>query len=142
MGFNALTANKDQCNPDMDSAKTISNKNMGFVRDNKNIKYNVSYVMRPKSIISSVLKLKNKYSGYGLSLSGLGENSFSDFTKGETAARAANDGAMAKLIGKTENGIALSAPNSYLWGDTDDYFDMPLENSQYLYETDSVPFYP
>ena len=49
---------------------------------------------------------------------------------------------MAKLIGKTENGIALSAPNSYLWGDTDDYFDMPLENSQYLYETDSVPFLP
>lgn len=142
LGFNALTANKDQCNHDMDSAKTISNKNMGFVRDNKNIKYNVSYVMRPKSIISSVLKLKNKYSGYGLSLSGLGENSFSDFTKGETATRAANDGAMAKLIGKTENGIALSAPNFYLWGDTDDYFDMPLENSQYLYETDSVPFLP
>ena len=79
--FNPLTANKDQCNPDMDSAKTISNKNMGFVRDNKTLKYNTAYVMQPKAVISSLQKLQKQYSNLGLALTGLGSHIYSDFTK-------------------------------------------------------------
>jgi hypothetical protein len=31
-------------------------------------------------------------------------------------------------------------PNQYLWNNTSEYFDIPMVNSQYLYETDTVPF--
>ena len=140
--FDPLTANKDQCNPDMDSAKTISNKNMGFVRDNKTLKYNTAYVMQPKAVISSLQKLQKQYSDLGLALTGLGSHIYSDFTKGDTITRDTNGSAIRKLLSRSGNTLAFSAPNAYLWGDTDAYFDMPLENSQYLFETDSVPFLP
>lgn len=140
--FNPLTANKDQCNPDMDSAKTIANKNMGFVRDNKTLKYNTAYVMQPKAVVSSIRKLQKQYEGYGLALSGLGGTAYGDFTKGDAVTRDANENALLKLLDKTGGTTAFSMPNAYLWGDTDAYLDMPLENSQYLFETDSVPFLP
>lgn len=140
--FNPLTANKDQCNPDMDSAKTISNKNMGFIRDNKTLKYNTAYLMQPKAVLSSIQKLQKQYTGFGLALSQLGGHIYGDFTKGETVTRDTNGSAIRKLLDKSGSTTAFSAPNAYLWGDTDAYFDMPLENSQYLFETDSVPFLP
>ena len=39
-----------------------------------------------------------------------------------------------------EQSVALSRVNSYLWKYTDEYFDIPTSCSQYLFETDTVPF--
>lgn len=36
--------------------------------------------------------------------------------------------------------LNLENPNQYLWKYTDRYLQMPVGNSQYIYETDSVPF--
>lgn len=36
--------------------------------------------------------------------------------------------------------LNLNRPNQYLWQYTDRFLQMPVGNSQYIYETDSVPF--
>ena len=43
---------------------------------------------------------------------------------------------------RSEDGTQLSfhTPNVYLWKSCSDYFDIPMMNSQYTMETDSVPF--
>ena len=37
-------------------------------------------------------------------------------------------------------GLLLTRPNSYLFGAMDGYDQIPMTNSQFLYETDTVPF--
>ena len=41
-----------------------------------------------------------------------------------------------------KNGTTLNlvAPNKYLWKYTDRYLQSPVGTSQYVYETDTVPF--
>ena len=47
---------------------------------------------------------------------------------------------MSESVSKIKKDKVLENPNQYLWNDTSEYINMPLQNSQYMYETDSVPF--
>ena len=47
-----------------------------------------------------------------------------------------------KLFDNQENKPLLSNPNQYFWTSISAYINMPMKNSQYLFETDAVPFLP
>jgi hypothetical protein len=43
-------------------------------------------------------------------------------------------------VSSTLESLALYDPNQYLWKYAKDIFDIPMTNSQYLFESDTVPF--
>ena len=64
---------------------------------------------------------------------------YSDHTEKKQYTRSESKEEIIKAVSKMDKN-ALYNPNLYLWKYTDAYFDIPSSNSQYLFETDTVPF--
>ena len=67
---------------------------------------------------------------------------YSDFTSGKEMTRGES---LKRVISMAEelsdgNRIAMYQPNQYLWQYANKMFDLPVSNSQILYESDCVPF--
>ena len=122
---------------------TISKTLSYYYRDNADIMFPETYVVSPGIAADNVKALAKKLSGYNYNLPGLGEELYSDYKQNRSSARPETE----KLFMKTaadvkESGTAISMnmPNKYMWNSCSDYFDIPMMNSQYTMETDSVPF--
>nr|WP_280921733.1 DUF5696 domain-containing protein [Paenibacillus sediminis] len=70
---------------------------------------------------------------------------YSDYHKGlifNRTTAAQQYGKIGDEAAKQSLHLALFGPNDYMLKYTESYFDMPLYSSQYMYETDTVPFVP
>lgn len=69
---------------------------------------------------------------------------FSTHNRGNRRDRGENKELTIELVEElnnlTNNKIALYEPNAYLWNNAGSYLDIPMNNSRYIYMTDSVPF--
>jgi len=138
--INPVTANEDQINKAAYASVNISKNYTKFTRTDKTLMYQESFLIKPSEMVNYIGKSRTKLSSYDLSLKGLGIRLYSDYS-GKTLSRSDTKDLILQELKKPANqNIALYNPNQYLWNDTTEYFDMPMVNSQYLYETDTVPF--
>lgn len=80
--------------------------------------------------------------GVGLALDGLGSVLYSDFKRGHALNREGAIQSYQALLTENPGRVAFYAPNDYMFGLMSAYYDMPVNNSGYLYTTDAVPFLP
>ena len=79
--------------------------------------------------------------GFDLHIEGAGSLLYSDFTRDKTVVRSEAKAQLLETLKVPEKtDVALNGGNSFLWGNMEEYFDIPVVNSQYLFETDTVPF--
>lgn len=79
----------------------------------------------------------------GVAVDRTGYKLYSDFSKLETSTRqhsALDYGTMAKYLNRVVGHTVFYMPNAYLLKYSQQIFDIPMSSSQYMYETDSVPF--
>jgi hypothetical protein len=80
----------------------------------------------------------------GLALEGIGQFLFSDYNAKHAFTREQAAGEYRKLAETVSGGmnrnLAMYMPSDYMWKYTNAIFGMSLGSSQYMYETDTVPF--
>lgn len=79
----------------------------------------------------------------GVAVDHVGSILYSDHNPGRLSTRrqtAVVDEQMADLLKHTVGSVSLYAPNDYMFRFAREVFDVPMSSSQYMYETDAVPF--
>lgn len=137
---NPITANKNQINENELATITALNSIAKFVRQNNNVMYNESFLVKPSKVINTLEKYNKHLKGFSLSYQQLGSRLYSDYTRSASMTRSETAEQFTKQIKNASESVALSQVNKYLWKYTDEYFDIPTACSQYLFETDTVPF--
>lgn len=137
---NVVTANEDQISLQRSAAQQISKQYALFSRANSSAMYSNYYVIKARKLLGTLDTFADKLSDFNLCYGQLGYRLYGDHTNGSEYSRKELRKAICEGLEKSDARIALSNPNCYLWSYTDDYFDMPMNNSQYLYESDTVPF--
>ena len=141
--INPVYINESQANLSYAANISASKELSCYVRDNNKIMFNKKYVVNPINVLSYLDKAKDALKGYNLNLSGLGAELYSHYSQEGTIGRTRTMELFQKRAESlSDNGTELSmnSPNYYMWQYCTDYFDIPMMNSQYTFETDSVPF--
>lgn len=138
---NPVTANTDQINRNKQSAKTRAYTYANFLRPDSSLMYPTSYFLRIPQIVKAVTETVSKQEDFNISFDKLGYTLYSDYTRNDAYTRTESKKKIIELIsGLSDSVSGFYQPNEYLWKYADEIYDMPVSNSQYLYETDSVPF--
>ncbi len=138
---NAGQANEDQVNKRLQTAVNMSNAYVAYTVDNSDLMYPDSYVIKPGTAAAAIQKVNRDMEGYSLCLDNMGNAPLSDYTRGESVTRKETMEMLADVLGSLENShTAVFDPSQYLWSGVDIYLDIPMSSSQYIFETDSVPF--
>ena len=111
--------------------------------DTQDIPLNMEYYARPSKSISWLHNQADDFNDLGVesySIYGITNNLTSDYTNNTLRTEAKNiviDG-----FGELDEDKLVNAyqPNSYLWAYTDRYLQTPVYGTQFLIETDTVPF--
>lgn len=140
LSANVTTANKDQISPQRSAALQLSKQYAVFSRANTSVMYSNYYVIKPPQLMSTLLRYEEKLSGFDFFFGQLGYRLYSDYTANAEITRSEFRDALTGTLSQLSAKTAFSNPNEYLWRYTSEYFDMPMCSSQYLYETDTVPF--
>lgn len=134
--INPITANEDQVYKSSDIALGIDNTFMYKRSANTEELYPYDYYAK----VSRMLSVTEKgYSDYDIAYDMVAGTLYSDYSKKKEYTRSETLDALVKVLEKRDNN-AFYNPNLYCLKYTDDYFDIPVNNSQYQYETDTVPF--
>lgn len=124
-----------------DVAKKISSETISLLEG----KEKVFYLSPLKSLEMARDDIKN-YSKNGISnlaIDSTGFTLFSDYNKSSSSDRMKTIDTYNKLIhefNKKMGNVALYEPNVYTWKQTNRYLDIPMYSSNYVFETDTVPF--
>ena len=138
LGLNPVTANDKQMNPKNLSAITLGKEFEAIVRDNDEVLFNKSYLIKPISAAEQTSNLMQEYK-FNFCFENLGTKLYADYSRDENLSRSQTKQVF-KKVAKLSNNSAFFQPNDYMWENTKEYFNIPMVNSQYLYETDTVPF--
>ena len=133
-------ANEDQITLRMQAAMNISSAYTHYTVDNKSLMYPDSYVIQLEEIIENYNKLHSKWAGYDFALDNVGKSPASGYEKGNGYTRLDAMSALTGMLEQNADQVALFQPAMYQWGNVSDYLDVPMTSSQYLFETDTVPF--
>lgn len=143
MQSNAVTINESQGKLSYLANTTISKELSHYYRDNTEVMFPETYVISPSVVAQTLKTAKQKLSGYSLNLVGVGDELYSDYKQNRITSRSDSKKLLcetAKNLSADGTLLSLNTPNLYLWENCSDYFDIPMMNSQYSMETDSVPF--
>lgn len=135
-----VTANESQIEPKNDAVIAITSVLAKISRKDPNVMFPDSYFLKPQLITERIRELKTEFKGFSLSFGQLGSRLYSEYTRENELRRDQVKKGIFAAVKDIKNGVALSQVNSYLWSETDEYFDIPVVCGQYMYETDTVPF--
>lgn len=138
LNVNSVTANDEQINVSNYSATTLGKEFQAIVRDNDEALFNKSYLVRPMKAADLASSLIKEYS-FNFCFENLGAKLYADFSRDNTLSRSQTKQIFGKVARMAKN-AAFIQPNDYMWQNTKEYMSIPMVNSQYLYETDTVPF--
>ena len=139
--LNPVTVNSDQINLNKQTSKTRSYTYANFLRADESLLYPASYFVRVSQIEGFLNKAAAGLTGLDLAFDKLGYTLYGDYTRNDPCTRTEAKERLISLVSGIKNSVAgFNQPNVYLWKYADEIYDMPVSNSQYLYETDSVPF--
>ena len=114
-----------------------------YLRDNPEVMFPETYLVAPDKVLSVLQNATDKLTGFNLNLPRFGSELYSDYRQEGNTTRSRTRSNFVKAAEKVREGgqkLAMSAPNVYMWENCDEYFDIPMMNSQYTFESDSVPF--
>ncbi len=139
----AITFNESQGRVSYLGTQSVAKKIISYIRDNPSVMFNETYLATPKTVVSNLQKMSTALQGFNVNLPRFGSELYAHYEQDETTtrvqARKLFDSAAGKL-NESQMQLALNAPNQYMWDECTDYFDIAMMNSQFLFETDSVPF--
>ena len=121
-------------------ALTISNGYANRTKGNRNLLYATKYFIHPSNVLKTVEKMTDVYDQMSLEIGSIGNMAYGDYSKKQKSSRAETTESFTGLLETLEEKVAMETPNQYMWNYTADYTNIPMQNSQYLFETDSVPF--
>lgn len=118
------------------SSEIISYRHWGYT----------AYFLSPLKALEMAKKDVKEYQNYGmenLAIDSTGYTLFSDFSKEGSLTREETLNTYNDILTHLREEVgstALYKPNVYAWKVTDKYLDVPMHSSNYVYETDTVPF--
>ncbi len=121
-----------------DLAMSITNANLLGYNRNK-----VNYYLNLEALSDRYVALSQDIFGEtpaGLALDGIGSTLYSDFKDNHFLNREEAIQQYQALVAEDGGDTAFYAPNDYLFGAMQAYYDIPLSNSGYLYTTEVIPF--
>lgn len=140
-----MSANVDQINQRSEAANNLSNIVISIARENSALLYRDTYFYRLAEMSRRVDKAMDR--GYYadspvFAVDQLPYRLYGDYTRGKEKTRAENLPQFISLIEELagDRPIPLYQPNEYLWKYTSEFYNVPMVSSQYLFETDTVPF--
>ena len=138
--LNAMTANEDQINPNQEAALSTILEPVRETVPNPSLMYPDTYHINHTLSAELIERAGKELSGYGLMLEGAGKYLVSDFTVGDEANRREVEAELTQAVGSLSQDVILDAPNLYMLPYAEAVAGLPVSGSQYIYETDSVPF--
>lgn len=142
LAVNAITANQDQIRINRDAALNATLDTVLTTIPNKSLMYPDTYYLRHTRIKESLEKAFTELEGFNLLLEGTGKYLHSDYTIRDEITRNQAQKELLETVGKADKKLLLDGANLYLLKYAGVLLDMPVSGSQYVYETDSVPFLP
>lgn len=137
-----ITANKDQITLRTEAANNLSRTEIKWIDNLASQLYQETYLYRLTEAETRVRKALKSNGDTSFALAQMSNKLYSDYTSGKELTR---EESLKRVIAMTEaltggNRVAMYQPNQYLWQYADKMFDLPVSNSQILYESDCVPF--
>lgn len=141
-GLNPITANKDQITLRTEAANNLSKMDIQWIEPNASFLYPETYLYRLSEAGERIEKAQNRNYGGGVALAQLPGKLYSDYTSGREVTRRESLEMVTDMVGTVagDKKIAMYQPNQYLWKYADRMYDLPVVNSQIIYESDCVPF--
>lgn len=143
---NPVTVNTTQVDLRKEGGNALSQALIKMERDNTTLWFKDTYFIESNLAADYVARKAELYAKNGMNAMALNEFGYRLYaenqrdhvtTRQQTLQRFQDAAAKAaSLPGK----LALYKPNQYLWKYADEILSTPMVNSQYLFETDSVPF--
>lgn len=131
-----MLANEEQIYKSSDAAIGIEQSFISKTAANTDQLYPTEFFAK----ISRMLDVTAKgFGDYSMAIDSIGNTLYADYSKKKEYTRDETLEGIIEVLAKRENN-ALYNPNSYCWQYTTEFFDIPVNNSQYQYETDTVPF--
>lgn len=142
LGLDPIHINKSQGRISYLVDTTVSKELANYYRQNASVMFQETYVISPRIAANTLTDLAKTLSVYDLSLDSIGKELPSDYSQKQSISRADS----LSLFTETMAGIhkdrrlSVATPNAYLWKEIDEITAIPMMNSQFAMETDSVPF--
>lgn len=137
---NPVTVNETQMRTNNGAALTITKRLSMISHANPQVMFPDTYFVRPRLISKTLDSIFDRLDGFKLSIGQLGQRLYSDYSNTTKILRHETLILTQETLKKAAGKVDLYGPNLYLLSYTDSYLDIPLVNSQYLFETDTVPF--
>ena len=138
--LNTVTANEDQININQDVALDATLDSIVKTIPNKSLMYQDTYYLRHAKVIEAMEKAFDDLEGFHLLLEGSAKYLHADYTIDNEKTRDAVMRELTKTVEKAKKGLFFDAGNLYMLKYAEKITDIPMSNSQYIYETDTVPF--
>ena len=140
LALNLVSANEDQIKINQDAALNATLNTVKKTVPNQSLMYMSTYYLKHNKMISTMQKSLKSVESYNVLLEDMGKYLYSDYTIGKEISRADAKEAIETTVSKAKQNILLDAENLYLVKYASEIVDIPMSSSQYVYETDSVPF--
>ena len=142
LGLDPIHINKSQGRINYLADTTASKQLANYYRQDTSVMFQETYVVSPRIAADTLTDMAGKLAGYDLSLDSIGKELPSDYSQKQSITRTDTLSLFTKTmagIGEDRR-ISVAAPNAYLWQRIDEITAIPMMNSQFTLETDSVPF--
>ena len=140
-----VTAKEGQFSAQQEGGITLS-QNLITLQGEEDAWLGDTYYLKPAAALEALEEQTDRLAQAGLDrfvLDGIGSALYGEYLSGQETtraqARAAVEEAAAGLAGQY-GPLTVTRPNSYLFGYLGSYDQVPMSSSQFLYETDTVPF--
>lgn len=140
LAVNTVTANKDQINITRHAALNASENAMVVETPNRTLMYPSKYFIKTSRTLSYIDEINSKLNDFGILYESLAKYLYADYTPDLEYSRSEAQKAIVKAVSKSKRTVMTDCANLYMLPITDAIVQMPVTNSQYLYETDSIPF--
>ena len=135
LNYSPMMANEKQLSLYRQSSTNLSRGYINLTRDNSELAFQTYYFLRPALVVQNTNKILEAQKGTNIALSQIGGHLHADNTRNNELTRT-----QVMEMYDALNVSAFKTPNAYLWDTTEVFLDVPMVNSQYLFESDTVPF--
>ena len=136
LGASPNLMNNRQISPFRHSATNMSRSRIVFERQNFSVIFQRHYLLRPSILVNNINRLQNAHPNMNFAMADVGRLLYSDHTRNAVVARNQTRDMLVDVFRPS----AFTTPNQFLWHNTTAFFDVPLVSSQFLFQTDTVPF--
>lgn len=138
--MNLVTANQDQISVSRDTALNATLDAMVKTIPNKGLMYQDTYYVRHDKKMKFLKQNLDELEGFSVLLEDMASQLHADYTINEEVTRKQVKEGLMKATEAATQDLYFDATNLYFLKYASQLIDVPVSGSQYVYETDSVPF--